>query len=212
MAQYTDYCSSSISQNCEPQCSNLITPGLEQVGVILNSADVNPVINGNIVSDMGVAEGKTGYYIYQLGSQPFNGTKTELVTGSVFNSFTHTVQFVILDNSPTVCENVIDQLSNGSFVAVLENKHKRMKTGVDSNGADVYGSSNRYQCYGVESGLKATAIACEKYSDETNSGWLVTLAETKATKSGVFFYTGTDEDTTTAFNALASPTVWQQVP
>ena len=47
-----------------------------------------------------------------------------------------------------------------------------------------------------------------KYSDETNSGWIITLVESKATKSAWFLYAETDEATETAFNAIASPTEW----
>ena len=206
--EYQDYCSSAIARNIEPQCANLISPGLEQVGVIVNLADVNPVKDGNFITDIGLKDGKKGFYIYQMGSQPFGGTKTSLTTGNVFNSFEHTVQFVILDNSPEVCEQIIDQLSNGSFGVIVENKHKRTKVGVDGQGKDIFNQSNRYQCYGFESGLKASSIECDKYSDETNSGWIITLVESKATKSAWFLYAETDEATETAFNAIASPTEW----
>lgn len=207
MAKYTDFCSSAIAKNLEPECDNIITPGLEQLGIIVNLADCNPVKNGNIITDLGMAESKTGYYIYQMGSQPFSGTKTSLTTGTVFNTFTHTVQFVLLNNSPSVCADIIDQLSNGSFGVIVQNKFNRTRTGTQST-IPVYKSMNKFQCYGFESGLKATAIECDKYSDETNSGWLITLTEEKATKSAWFFYTTDDEATQTAFEALASPTVY----
>lgn len=207
-------CSAAVAADMKPNCANIITPGVEQMGVLINRADIesytmgetlNSVTYNNIVSDITLGTGKTGYWIYQMGSTPFDGTNTALVEGSILNTFTHTVSFVILDNSPEVAEKVVDQLSNGEYVVVLQNKYIQSITTTGQTPTTYnYG---KYQVYGLQNGLKGTAIDCEKWSDETNSGWKITLTETKATKSAIFYYNTDDTTTDAAFNNAFAPSV-----
>ena len=41
-------------------------------------------------------------------------------TGTYRNTFTNTVNMVVLANDPDVCNDIIDGLANGDFVVVLE--------------------------------------------------------------------------------------------
>lgn len=203
-----ELCNGLISQSVAPDCDNIITNGLEQIGVIFNRSEIemtkglslDSVTYDNIVSAVNAASGTgsaTGYAIYQLGSQPFNGTKVEFAEGTAVNTFTNTCSFVLLDNGPQVCKNVIDQLSNGEFVVIFQNKFTSA-TGTGNTAVHL----NKYQMMGVERGLKASGIECDKYSDDTNSGWAITLTEEKATKSAWFFNTGTDSGTKSAFDGF----------
>ena len=108
------------------------------------------------------------------------------------NRFNKDVSVVILDNGPDVSHNIIDQLANGTFVVVLENKFA---------GAD---GKNTYEIYGLESGLTATALDDDKYSDDTEGGWLATLQEENAPTSGIFLFGESLSATRTALASLVS--------
>lgn len=194
-------CDYLLSQDIIASCSDPVTPGLEQDGVIMNRADVDfdaitfDPARGNVISAMAMRTGKRGFKIKVLGSTPFNGTNTSFVAGNYQNTFTNTVQFVVLDNSPDVCENVIDNLANGKFIIILENSYKGL--GKDTNKGDA-----AFQVYGYAQGLVASAIENDKYSEDSNGGWLVTMQETKAPNSGVFLYAGTYASSKAVFESL----------
>lgn len=108
--------------------------------------------------------------IYQNGRMPYNGTQQELVEGTFRNTFTNTVQFVMLNHDPVNAFDVIDKLANGEFVVFLKSLER----------ADVW------QVFGWHTGLHASAMVRELYSDDTLAGWLITLTEEDAPMSGVF--------------------------
>ena len=200
MAQL-DLCGASISGNVTIDCDNIITPGLEQVGVIFNRNDIESwtenSTNNSIIEGITLKTGVKGHVIYQMGSQPFNGTSVAFAEGSIVNTFTNTCSFVILNNGPQVCKDIIDNLANGSFVVLFKNKFSE-KDGDNHPGL--------WQIMGKESGLKASDISCDKYSDDTNSGWQITLTEEKATKSALFFFKTDDTTTDTAVQGLTEMT------
>lgn len=201
MAQL-DLCGASISGNVTIDCDNIITPGLEQVGVIFNRNDISTwtenADNNSVIEAITLKEGVKGHVIYQMGSQPFNGTNVAFAEGSIVNTFTNTCSFVILNNGPQVCKDIIDNLANGSFVVLFKNKFSEK----DSSG----NHPGYWQIMGKESGLKASEISCDKYSDDTNSGWQITLTEEKATKSALFFFKTDDETTDTTVQGLTEMT------
>ena len=80
----------------------------------------------------------------------------------------------MFDNGPEVANKVIDPLANGEFVVVAENRHK-----------GTLGAS-AFQVYGLKQGLRASAGSNDKYAEETNGGWLVTLTESRAPDSALF--------------------------
>ena len=103
---------------------------------------------------------------------------------------TNTVNLVVLDNGPDVCANVIDGLANGEFVVILENKFKGLNK--EENPGDA-----AFQVYGWYQGLKPAELSNDKYSEETDGGWLVSLQEAKVPKSALFLFK-TDYETTAA--------------
>ena len=131
------------------------------------------------------------------GKNPFTGTKTSLVAGTYRSSFTNTVAIVILANDPDVCADVIDGLANGTYVVVLENKYKGLQK--EGNPGDA-----AFQVYGYYQGLTATAIDNDKYSEDTEGGWAVTLEEQKTPKSALFLFKTSYEATKTAVNTLTA--------
>ena len=78
----------------------------------------------NVIETLALKTGKKGYKVQVFGATPFTGTNTALATGTYRNTFTNTVNMVVLANDPDVCNDIIDGLANGEFVIVLENKAK----------------------------------------------------------------------------------------
>lgn len=189
-------CDSIISKGIAVDCDSPLVRGLEADGLIINRNDVEfgqtvfDNENKSIVKSLILKATKKGYSIVQQGASPFNGAKTTLATGTYRNTFTNEVQIAVLDNSPEVARDIIDGLANGSFVLILKNKHK---------GA---AGKSEYQIYGYYQGLRASAIDNEKYSEDTDGGWLVTLQETSVPKSALFYFNTDSKTTEKQYNTL----------
>lgn len=190
-------CESIISRDITVDCDDLVVRGLESDGVIINRNDIDfaatefDSASPNIIKTLALKSGKRGYEVAQMGNSPFTGTQSTLNVGTYRNTWTHQLPIAVLANNPDVCEKVIDGLANGQFVAILRNKQKSDK--------------GEYQIYGYAQGLVASEGTNEKYSEETDGGWLITLQEVNAPKSALFFF-DTDEATTAAkFASLTTP-------
>ena len=190
-------CDNAIKRDIELNCDDPIVPGLEQEGVIMNRSDIDfstvafNTTRKNVIETLAMKSGKKAYKVVVSGSTPFTGTNTALATGTYRNTFTNTVNMVI------VCADIIDGLANGEYVVILENKAKNLQK--EENPGD-----SAFQIYGYYQGLKAAEISNDKYSEETEGGWSVSLQETKVPKSALFYFK-TDYDTTkTAIETLTS--------
>lgn len=198
-------CDFLLAKDIAASCVDPVVPGFEQEGIIMNRDEIDfgaitfDKDRSNVISQLAMLAGKRAYKVRVLGNTPFTGTGTSFVAGTYQNTFTNTVQFVVLDNGPEVCERIIDALANGRFVMILENTFKGLNK--ETNKGDA-----AFQIYGYTQGLAASAIENDKYSEDTNGGWLVTMTETKASKSGMFLYK-TDYATTKAmFDSLTEAT------
>lgn len=202
----TSVCEFLLARDIAASCSDPVVPGFEQDGVIMNRADIDfgaielDSTRSNVVSQIAMLAGKRAYKVRVLGNTPFTGTGTSFVAGTYQNTFTNTVQFVVLDNGPDVCESVIDALANGRFVMILENNYKGLNK--ESNKGDA-----AFQIYGYTQGLAASAIENDKYSEDANGGWLVTLQETRASKSGMFLFNSDYATTKKMFDSLTENAV-----
>ncbi len=188
-------CESLLKQDIAVDCDNMVTKGLEEDGVIVNrkQIDFSKTVFGetkNVIKTLVLKQGQKGYSVSCPGSTPFTGTKTTMVKGTYKNKWDNELPIVVLDNGPAVCENIIEGLANGSFVVILKNKHK---------GAD---GSAEYQVYGYYQGLSAEAQENDKYSEDTDGGWLVTLKETGSPKAAMFYFNTDAETTATQFETL----------
>lgn len=201
-------CDDILKKDIFPSCDDPVVQGLEQEGVIMNRADVDfaaTLFNStrkNVIETLAMKTGKKAYKVIVPGKTPFTGTTTALATGTYRNSFTNTLALVILANDPDVCADIIDGLANGSYVVVLENKYKGLQK--EENPGDA-----AFQIFGYYQGLTATTIENNKYSEDTEGGWAVTLEEQKAPKSALFLYKTSYEATKTAINTLTSEPVGQ---
>ena len=202
----TSVCEFLLARDIAASCSDPVVPGFEQEGIIMNRDEIDfgaitfDTTRSNVISQIAMLAGKRAYKVRVLGNTPFTGTSTSFVSGTYQNTFTNTVQFVVLDNGPDVCESVIDALANGRFVMILENTFKGLNK--ESNKGDA-----AFQIYGYTQGLAASAIENDKYSEDTNGGWLVTLQETKASKSGMFLYKSDYATTKKMFDTLTDKAV-----
>ena len=201
-------CDDILKKDIFPSCDDPVVQGLEQEGVIMNRADVEiaaTLFNSTrktVIETLAMKTGKKAYKVIVPGKTPFTGTTTALATGTYRNSFTNTLALVILANDPDVCADIIDGLANGSYVVVLENKYKGLQK--EENPGDA-----AFQIFGYYQGLTATTIENNKYSEDTEGGWAVTLEEQKAPKSALFLYKTSYEATKTAINTLTSEPVGQ---
>ena len=192
-------CDSLIAKSIQANCDSPLVRGMEPDGVIMNRGDIDftkavfSADNKNVLTTLLLKAKKQGYAVIQQGQKPFTGTQTTMKQGTYHNTFDNQVQLVVLDNGPEVSRDIIDGLANGSFVLILRNLTK------GANG------EAEYQVYGYYQGLRATEMTNEKYSEDTDGGWLVTLQETAVPKSALFFF-DTDSATTQAkYQSLMSP-------
>lgn len=189
----TSTCESLIAKDIKIPCEDQVTKGLESDGLIINRNDIDfakTVVEGNIIKTLVLKTGKKAYEIRQEGANPFTGTKTELNVGTYRNSWKNTVAIVVLANTPDVCANIIDGLANGKFVVILRNLSK---------GSD---GEAEYQVFGFAQALKAASGENDKYSDDTEGGWLVTLEEESVPKAAYFFYDTSSETTAAKYQSL----------
>ncbi len=198
---FPSLCEKLLSDDITPSCDNPIVNGVESVGVIVNRADIdfaNVVYNATrktVIEDLPLKAGKKGYAISIPSNTPFAGTNTTMAEGTNSNKFTSNVGFVILNNDPDVTEKVIAGLANGTYVVVVQNKYNNKDKAVTP-------SDSVYEVYGMEKGLRATALENDKYSADTDGGWSVVLTE-KEHPTPAFWMYDTDYATTAiAFEAL----------
>lgn len=176
MAETCDY---AIAQDIAVSCKNPQKSGMQNKGWLINYDDVDWATlaqTDNVVSKLALLQGRA-YEVVIPGKTPFTGTQTALVVGTYLNKFTKTVSIVILNSGPDVSKNVIDQLANGRFIFIGENKYR---------GAE---DKNTFEIFGLEQGLTASEMTNDKYSEDTDGGWAATLTEENAPSSGIFFFT-----------------------
>ena len=189
-------CDYLISKAISVDCENQSVAGLEPNGLIINRDDIDfsattfNAQNPNIIETLVLKSGKKAYDIIQQGATPFTGVASNLNVGTYRNTWTQDVPIAVLGNDPDIAANIIDKLSNGTFVVILRNVQK----GTTGNA--------EYQVYGYAQGLRASEGVNEKYSEDTDGGWLITLQEQRAPKSAMFFFDTDAATTATAYEAL----------
>lgn len=192
-------CESIIAADIDFACEDLIVKGLEADGLIINRSDIDfsattfNSSNPNIIESLTLKTGKYAYAVNQMGNTPFTGTQSTLEVGTYRNTWTHDIPIVVLNNGPEVARDIIDGLSNGTFVVILRNKHKGQS------------GEAEYQVYGYTQGLVASEGTNDKYSDDTDGGWIITLQETGARMSAMFFFDTDAATTAAAYEALLPP-------
>lgn len=191
-------CDYNLATDIAADCASLSVKGLGNNGWIINFDDVDrgsstfDPKNPNMLTSLILDSGKKAYRVFVPGKTPFTGTNKALAVGTYVNTWTKQVSLVVLNEGPDVTSEIIDKLANGSFIVILENK----TTG--------NGGKATYEVYGYEAGLTASEITNEKYSEETNGGYAVTLEETGGNKSGVFLFAESLTATKTMLESLVA--------
>ena len=191
-------CDFKLAQDIQGSCDNPQVAGMKNTGYLINFDDIDwdnivkDANSANIVKTLPLLSGKRAYKVVVPGNTPFTGTQAAMVAGTYRNKFTKTASLVVLNSGPDVSKNVIDQLANGRFVFIFENKFQ----GTDKK--------NTFEIYGLEQGLSASEMTNEKYSEDTDGGWAVTLEETNAPTSGMFLFNTDISTTRAALNSLVT--------
>lgn len=192
----TQSCDFKLAADLYADCENTSVAGLKNNGYIINYDDIDfdscerDESNRFILKTLVLKSGKKGHRMYVPGKSPFTGTNTALAAGTYRNKYTKTVNAVILNNGPEVVRDIIDPLGNGKFVVILENKF---------GGAE---GKNTFEIFGFEQGLSATALAADKYSEETDGGWSTTLEESGAPSPALYLFKESLITTRTALETL----------
>lgn len=184
-------CVKYVLAGIERNCANPVQKGVEKTGWIVNRDHVdliNSVVAGSKITTLAFnddAPEKPLFPIVIAGKTPFNGLKSSLVVGAYSNSWTKEAPIVILDTGAAVVENVINPLTaaDSSFILIVENKFK----GKDGD--------NAYEVYGYDQGLVASAGENDKYNEECDGGWKVTLTEEAAAHAALFLEPTVEEAT-----------------
>lgn len=184
-------CVKYVLAGIERNCANPVQKGVEKTGWIVNRDHVdliNSVVAGSKITTLAFnddAPEKPLFPIVIAGKTPFNGLKSSLVVGAYSNSWTKEAPIVILDTGAAVVENVINPLTaaDSSFILIVENKFK------GQNG------DNAYEVYGYDQGLVASAGENDKYNEECDGGWKVTLTEEAAAHAALFLEPTVEEAT-----------------
>lgn len=185
-------CEKKIQGCIALDCEKPIFAGMESGAFVFNKADITGITyeqvqigtdshddpiykdNPNMITGINMASNAVGYRIEQFGKTPYTGSNTSMVEGNAMNKFTETFNFVVSDNSEKASRELLDNLANGTFVAVVRNQY--------------HGSDNRseFQVYGAKKGLKAATMDNDKYAEETDGGWAVSLVSENVPTSAVF--------------------------
>ena len=153
---------------------------------IINRADIASMTRvDNVIGAITLLTGKKAFRIYQETKTPFNGSTVEFAEGAVTNKVNKNAAFVVLNDGPLVTKNIIDPMLNGEFVVILGRKWN------NSTG------DAKWRVVGAETGAKCTATSLDVDNADVDGGWSVTLTESNAPTSAVYFY-DTDAATTIA--------------
>lgn len=127
-------CDSFIKARIEKNCAEPITQGVERTAWIGNRAQLDianlEFVEGstNQVLNLPLIKGAQLYPIIQYGTKPFEGLKTDLDgSGKLGGTASTEFPFIVPDNSPAVCENIIDPLLDGEFFVIWQNRHKNLR-------------------------------------------------------------------------------------
>jgi len=148
--------------------------------------------NSTIVSSFVLKSGCKAYKINQL-KKAFTDTETSMEVGDNRNTFTNTLAFKIFDQGPKVA-SVVNGLSSGEFVVILEQKDKSEDT------FEYAAGESKYRVFGLENGLTASEITNNAYDESIGNGWSIKMEETAGSSSAYYLF-DTDEATTDALIA-----------
>ena len=173
-------CNGLIAQGLpKGDCATLPVKGYERLAILINREDIDfanvemSADHDNVVTALGLKDGKIGYEVHQMGSAPFTGTSATLEANDYYKSVTKTFVVAVIHNDRDVYGKFVDPMINGEFVAIVERKDK---------GKDM---ASAFEIIGFHNGLTLTALE-ENANGDYYGGGLYTLTETGAPISRVY--------------------------
>lgn len=195
MAQ--DICSAAVSADIKPSCDNPKSAGLRKIGYLINKEDIatqaTELSRPNVYTGLTLKQGTRAFTIYDSAKNSFAGSRTEMQSGEVSNTFNNIMAFAVRDEGPDLSLKVITPLANGEFVGIMEQSWSN-----DNNG------DNRFVIMGMETGLKATSMPRQLTDEASGGAWMVELTETGAGQSGRYVWAGDYETTKAMLEALTT--------
>lgn len=160
-------CTSLLAANVATACNAPRIKGYEQIGIIVNRADIDwdltvgDALNPRIINSVTLKEGKKVSVIYNSKKNPlpFNGTQTAYNRDA--NQYDKTVQFYFEGIGAGVSKTVVEPLKDGDYVVILERK--------DKNGL------GSFPVFGFQKGLSCGNDGGAQVCDEETGYWLMTM-------------------------------------
>lgn len=190
-------CINSIGKGILNDCTEVLGKGLEQDAYIVDRAYIDFVSStqtGNVISAIVLATGKQAYKVHTRRTDPYTGAKDSGKQTNFGTSIERTFPLIIEGRN---AENaaLIDQLRDGKYIIIAEKTPKNASITTDKS----------FIVYGWEQGLKFSTSEHDPYSEDSNGGWVVTMMETDA-MSTMLFYHATDYETSKAnLEAMLTP-------
>ena len=138
-------------------------------------------VAGTAISTVALVYGGSGY------TAALMTTTTNSVQGT---GATITVATLTTSVTPVATTSMINQLANGRYVVVYQNRTK-----------NVLGDIN-YEIMGLYRGLKVSKLEIDRYNEETNGAWIVEMDEEGVAEGPIPFASTTRALTDAAFSAL----------
>ena len=125
------------------------------------------------------------------GGSGYTAALMTTTTNSVLGAgATITVATLATSLTPVATTAMINQIANGRFVVVYQNRTK-----------NVLGDIN-YEIMGLYRGLKCSKLEIDRYNEETSGAWIVEMDEEGVAEGPIPFASTTRALTDAAFNAL----------
>ena len=185
-------CDTSVIHDFLYDCENPPVAGLEDTALLINRADIDftkSVISAdspNIITSIVLKAGKKANVVQQRKTS-FTGTNVAQVEGTYSVGTTQTFAFVAFSNSAEE-KAAIDNILNGSFIAVIQNK----------SAAD----NAKYEVLGWNTGLKTPTLTKDYVAEESAGVYAITLASGQEPHLPMSFFDTDLETTAAAFEAL----------
>lgn len=200
----TTYCGEGLGLDIYFDCSTLPIKGFKPNGVLINRNDIDfasitmqtsqgqDANKSIVIATLPLKTGARGVIVQQAGNTPYSGTQITMEQGPFINTFNKELHLIVFSSDEKGAAIIANALANGEFVAVLRRKSPKGDT--------------EYLVFGLDSGLKATEITQDFYSDDTNGAVAATLTEEDAPVFERFLragtYPGTEEDTEALLEAM----------
>lgn len=160
-----------ISANITIDCLNPLQGGVDDRLILINSEDISSitrnVTNPQIIEAIILASGTIGYEV-EGKNQSVDGKQT-FVKQKYSEVFDHEVNFYVFDITPDI-KLQLEKMSKGKLVALLQNNFK----GAGGNAA--------FEIYGLDAGLRLSAMDKDTNNVDTQGAYFVTLKTNDVSK------------------------------